>query len=89
MITEFFMDFAVLLQGWFLGLFGDDPPPLWITDVSTFFADVFDSALGLGAWVPFPLLGIVIMSVGGLWATFWIVKGIRWVWGLTPFSGGS
>lgn len=89
MITEFFLSIFAGVAEWFIGLFGTAAPPAWITDLTGFFTDLGARTAGLGAWIPWPVFGTVAMAVFGLWAGFWIVKGIRWFWGLTPFSGGS
>jgi hypothetical protein len=60
-----------------------------MTGVSTFLADIVTRVQGLGAWIPFALFGGMAGTLLAIWAVFWIVKGIRWLWGLTPFSGGS
>lgn len=89
MISEWFLSIAAGIQEWFLGLFGEDEPPEWLDGVAAFVSDIIARAAGLGAWVPFPLLGSMLAGVLAIWAGFWLVKGIRWIWGLTPFSGGS
>lgn len=89
MISEWFIDIGLGLQAWFLGLFGDEPIPDWLTSTSTFISELGLRVSGLGAWVPLGLLGTVCVGLLGFWGLFWLVKGIRWVWGLTPFSGGS
>lgn len=89
MITEWFISIGQAIAQWFLGLFGTDAPPDWITSVAGFVTELFARVAGLGAWLPFPLIGTVGAALLGLWAVFWLIKGIRWLWGLTPFSGGS
>lgn len=89
MITEWFISLGVGIADWFLGLFGEDEPPVWLDGIADFFADLATRAAGLGAWIPWPLFVTVATFVLALWSVFWIVKGVRWIWGLTPFSGGS
>lgn len=89
MITEFLLSIFEAISAWFVGLFGDAQLPDWITGVADTFTDVVMNASGLGAWFPFVLLGAVGGFMLTLWFVLWSVKGIRWVWGLTPFSGGS
>lgn len=89
MITEWFMSIGLSIAQWFLGLFGDDPAPDWLTGFSGFIADMFDRVSGLGAWFPFVIFGAAVAANFSLWIVLWSVKGIRWLWGLTPFSGGS
>lgn len=89
MITEWFLELMGGIAEWFMSLFGSQDPPAWMTGVGSFVGDLAGRASGLGAWFPFTLFGIVAGTCFALWLTFWIVKGVRWVWGLTPFSGGS
>lgn len=89
MITEAFLDLFAGFIEWFLGLFGTDSPPAWLDDLAGFVTELVSRASGLGAWFPFALFGTIAATVIGLWAIFWAIKGLRWIWGLTPFSGGS
>jgi hypothetical protein len=89
MISEFFLHLGTSIAAWFLGLFGTGDPPAWIADAGSFIAEVFTRVQGLGAWMPLPLMLTVGLFVLGFWGEVWLVKGIRWLWGLTPFSGGS
>lgn len=89
MITEWFLELMAGVSEWFMTLFGDEDPPEWMSQVGGFIGDLVARASGLGAWFPFVLLSIVLGTTLALWLTFWTVKGIRWVWGLTPLSGGS
>lgn len=89
MITESFLDLWYGFCGWVLDLFPDDPPPPWVSDVAGFVTDLLEGAAGLGAWFPFAFFGIVAGTVVTLWIVFWAIKGLRWVYGLTPFAGGT
>lgn len=89
MITEWLIDMALAVVDWFVSLFGDATVPDWLTGVSGWISDLLQNAAGLGAWIPFVLLATVAGSVFGTWLVLWIVKAIRWIWGLTPLSGGS
>jgi len=89
MITEAIINVFVALAEWFIGLFGDDDPPSWIEGAAGAVTDVLGYAAGLGAWFPFVVLGAVAGFLIGLWIVLWSIKGGRWVWGLTPLSGGS
>jgi hypothetical protein len=88
-ITEWFIAFFSDLLDWFLEFFGDHEPPAWIGDAAVFVTDLFNSIAGLGAWVPFPVFGMVAAAVSVFGFVLFGVKGLRWLYGLTPFSGGS
>lgn len=89
MIVEFFMQILATIQGWFIDLLGTDSPPPWVKGAAAALGDVIERASGLGAWFPFALLATVTAFLLSLWLVLWSIKGGRWVWGLTPFSGGS
>ena len=89
MISEWFIQMWTGIQTWFVGLFGTADPPAFLAQVAGFIGDLSARISGLGAWMPMGLLGTVAVAVLGLWFALWVVKFVRWVWGLTPFSGGS
>jgi hypothetical protein len=89
MITEWFIGLFNSIIQWVIDLFGDAEPPEWMTGIGGFLAELFARASGLGAWVPFALVGIVGGTVLTTWGVLWLVKLFRWGYGLTPFSGGS
>lgn len=74
---------------WFAGLFGEGELWPWLTGLGDFISELLENAAGLGAWFPFVLFGAVATAYFGLWGLFWGIKFLRWLWGLTPFSGGS
>lgn len=89
MITEWLLDLCVTVVTWFTGMFGDAEVPDWLLGVTGWIGDLLESAAGLGAWVNFPLVAAVAAAVFGTWLVLWLVKALRWLWGLTPLSGGS
>lgn len=89
MISEWFLDLFAGIVEWFASLFGDGDVWPWLTGMSDFISDLLENAAGLGAWFPFVLFGLVAGTYFTLWFLFWGLKFLRWLWGLTPFSGGS
>lgn len=89
MIVEWFLGLFISIQEWFLSLFGEEGPPDWIADAADFMAELLLSVSGLGGWVPFVLLGVVAAALSSTWLVLFGIKFVRWLWGLTPFSGGS
>lgn len=89
MIVEWLMDVWANVAEWFVGLLPQDPPPEFLENLVSFFMQLVDSAAGLGAWIPWAYLGVVAAALLLWWTVSVSVKGIRWLWGLTPFSGGS
>tara|TARA_R110002124_G_scaffold225554_1_gene390888 strand:+ start:4760 stop:5029 length:270 start_codon:yes stop_codon:yes gene_type:complete len=89
MITEWLLDLFLSLMEWFASQLPTDDPPAFLSDVAGFVDEIAGMAAGLGAWVPWSYLGVVASSILILWLVLVSVKGLRWLWGLTPFSGGS
>lgn len=89
MITEWLMHIWTGIVEWISSLLPDDDPPAFLTGIGDALGFVVGSAAGLGAWVPWPLMGTVAAIILTLWTVLVSIKGIRWLWGLTPFSGGS
>lgn len=89
MITESFLDIWFGFCSWVIDMFPTDPPPDFLTGMGGFITDLFNGAAGLGAWFPFDFFGFVAFTVVTLWLVFWAIKGLRWVYGLTPFAGGT
>lgn len=89
MIPEWLMDIWVGFTEWVLTLFGEDAPPSWLLNVGPFMTDVLQKASGLGAWFPFQVFGAVASFIAALWLAFWLIKGVRWLYGFTPFAGGT
>lgn len=89
MIAEWFIGIYTGMLEWFLELLPTDDPPEFLTSAPDAVETITQSAAGLGAWVPWSYLGIVASTILLLWGILSLVKGVRWLWGLTPFSGGS
>lgn len=89
MISEWFINLFNGFQTWIASLFGQGDPPAWLDSAASFIGDTAARASGLGAWLPWEVGGVVGGGLLTLWGVLWLVKGIRWLWGLTPLSGGS
>ncbi len=89
MIVEWALSLASGFVHWVAGLFGTADAPAFIGTIASFVTGLVNAAAGLGAWVPWAFIGITSGIMGLLWGTVFAIKAVRWLWGLTPFSGGS
>lgn len=89
MIVEWFLGLAAQVVDWFSSLLPAGDAPAFIGDVTAFFTSLVNGAAGLGGWVPWAYLGVLLGVILLLWLAFASVLGLRWLWGLTPFSGGT
>lgn len=89
MIIEWILSLCSTLLDWFLSLFGTADPPAFIGQAGDTLATLVNGAYGLGAWVPWTVCAPIALGVFSYWLVVVGIKGVRWLWGLTPFSGGS
>lgn len=87
-----------MITGWILDLIADlweaiiggIPTPSedsWLSDIGGAVAWVVNSLAGLGAWLPFPVIGAVLVTLGTVWG---IGVGIRiGRLALSLFTGGG
>lgn len=64
-------------------------PPDFILQATPVLHQVFASANGVGAWIPW---GVAISTAGAifaLWVVLIVVSGVRWLFGWIPTMGGS
>lgn len=87
MIVEWFLELCNGVGRWFISLFGDAEPPEWLAGAAGWIGELIARSSGLGAWFPFVFFGGVAGSLFALWFVLWLVKLIRWGWGL--FTGGT
>jgi hypothetical protein len=81
-----------LVQGfvsWFLDTFGSWSPPSVLTTGRSGLVSVMSNFVGLGVWVDFTVVGTCFGVAIATFLVVFAIKGARWVWGITPFSGGS
>ena len=89
MITEWIMNLGIGIAEWFISLFGTEPPPEWISSITTWLGQLMGSVSGLGAWLPWGIAITVAGVVLALWLAGFVIKGLRWVLGLIPTMGGG
>lgn len=90
MIPDLFIDLGVAVGTWFLGLFPSDfEAPEWISGLAGLVNEVFANAVGMGAWVPWPFVLLVVGSIVTVWLIGLFVKFVRWLIGIIPTMGGG
>lgn len=90
MITLFFIHLGGAIADWFLSLFpADFVVPDWFANFSDMVNPIFANAYGLGAWIPWPFVLIVVGFILTLWFTGLVIKFVRWLIGLIPTMGGG
>ena len=90
MITEWFIDLLVGFAEWFLTLLPDmDWADGMVVDASNAMSSVMVAAASISAWFPWGVLFATANIVLGCYVALFALKFARWLWGLTPFSGGS
>lgn len=90
MITDWLLDLFAGLGEWFMGLL---PDLSWadgmVVNASNVVTSLMVAAASIGAWFPWAVLTSTAVVVLGLYFLLFGLRVIRWLWGLTPFSGGS
>lgn len=90
MITEWLIDLFVGIGEWFASLLPDmDWANGMVVDASNAVGSVMVAAAQISAWFPWGVLTATASVVLGIYVALFALKFIRFVWGLTPFSGGS
>jgi len=87
MITSWILD--LIADAW-EALLGAIPVPSedsWVSDISGSVSWVSTTLSGLGAWIPFPLLGAVLGTVAIVWGVAVGIRIGRMV--LSLFTGGG
>lgn len=90
MIVDFFLTTAEALVVWVLGLFPTDfEVPEWITGFTGLIAEILAGAHGMGIWIPWAFVFIVLGGTYLLWSAGLLLKFARFILGLIPTMGGS
>lgn len=63
MISEALIRFFMGFLNWFLGLLPTANAPSWMVNASGYLATVWSYGAGLGAWIPWSMVGTVLASV--------------------------
>lgn len=89
MITEALMTFLVLIVELITGLLPTTAAPSWMADGGGYLATVFSAGAGLGAWLPWPLIGTVFAAVMSCLLAGLTIKLVRIVASFFTAGGGS
>jgi hypothetical protein len=88
-ITEWLAGVFTGFISWLSTLVPSFTLPSWFTGFGASYNAFFASFNGFGVWANWTLIGSVLGVVLGFWLLVLVVKILRWLWGLTPFSGGD
>lgn len=89
MITEFFLNLALGVVEWVVGLLPDWTPPAGITDADGMLSQVLAFGAGLGTWVDWATVGALALIPLGLWVIGVGWKLVRTLLSHIPGFGGS
>lgn len=78
------------IAGFFLSILPDaDWDDGMVVTASNSFSSVLTAAGQLANWMPWTVLSATLVFVIGAFVVLFMAKVTRWLWGLTPLSGGS
>lgn len=89
MITQWIGEFFSALVNFVLGLLPTVSPPSWLTDGSGYLATIWGYGAGLGAWIPWSLVGVVFAAVLVCIGIGFGIKVVRIVASFATIGGGS
>lgn len=90
MISEFFIEVWVSVCAFFLAMLPDaDWDDGMVVTASNSLSSVLTAAGQLANWFPWTVLSATLVFVIGAFVALFMAKVTRWLWGLTPLSGGS
>lgn len=90
MISEFFINLGAVIASWFIALLPDaDWDDGMTLTVANHMSSLFTAAGQISNWFPFTVLSATFVFVMGAYTVLFMAKVTRWLWGLTPLSGGS
>lgn len=89
MIVEALVDVLFGIVEFVIGLIPTTAAPVWIADASGYLETLWGYGAGLGAWVPWSLVGTVFASVLSCVAIGLVIKLVRIVASFFTAGGGS
>lgn len=90
LISEFFINLGAGIAAWFLTLLPDSDWDDGMTvTAANAMSSVFTAAGQISNWFPWTVLSATFVFVMGAYVALFMAKVTRWLWGLTPLSGGS
>lgn len=89
MIIEWLVAVGEGFIGWLTGLMPEWDPPAWFIAFDEQVNGVFATLDGLGAWIDWVLLLVVVGLALATWLTCLSIKALRAVASYVPFFGGS
>lgn len=89
MITQWLLGFVFDLINFIIGLLPSGTPPAWVASASDYTGVLWDSAAGLGAWIPWGLGATVVGSWFSCLLVAIAVRIVRFVLSISTGGGGA
>lgn len=89
MVTEWFIWIGMTVARWFVGLFPEGSPPEFLATVDDKWNSVTAGASGIGVWVDWTYVLVVLTAVLGVYVITFGVKVALKIVAFIPFFGGS
>jgi len=89
MISEWFMSIAAVVLTFLADLFPEEAVPTWFTDFTSQLNQLAGSVSGLGVWVPWVVLNLVVGACITWWGIGFAIKLARVLIGHLPWVGGN
>jgi hypothetical protein len=88
MIAEALIRIGVGFVNFILGLLPDAGPPAWMQDGGVL-SSIWQYGAGLGAWIPWPIVGTVLAAVFACMVAGFVIKVVRIIASFATVGGGS
>jgi len=89
MIGEALIRFFTSFVNFFIDLLPTTDAPSWLTSASSYLTVVWSYGAGLGAWIPWPIVGTVVASVLVCVGIGFAIKVARIVASFMTLGGGG
>lgn len=89
MIVEWLIRIGLKIAGWFMSLFPNTDPPAFLSTLDTQWNTVVAGASGMGVWVDWAYVLVVLGAVLAVYVAMFLVKVLMKVAAFFPFLGGS
>jgi hypothetical protein len=88
-ITEWLVTVGLSIVTWIGNLFHPFVFPPWMLDPTAGLYSFLNSAAGLGVWMPFAALSLVLTFTAAVFAAMMLAKVLMRVWSMLPVIGGG
>lgn len=90
MITEWLLGLGQTVVTWFASLFPPaDEMPDFLRDLDSTISGLLSNLSGIGAWVDWAYIIVIVLAVAGLWLVAFGIKVLRALIAHLPLIGGK